>query len=291
MSRKFARVPGFRIALVLMWMTILAGATTVYAQDTPGQVPPTNQSPAQQPAEPPAQAPAEQRPGTPPSANPQAGNPQSSSQSSTQEVSAEELPGRKPKEKGYNNWSFNVGGGGSLTNGETTKFVRGGGGIGAAGVARNYSKYFGLRFDFQYDNLPLRTSALDQAQALSATSQVYSFLLSPIINIPVTRLWSGYIVAGGGFFHRSGKLNSSTAVPGSACNAFFTWWGNCFNASLPLNKGFISTSQNEWGESFGGGVARKVHGNIEIYGEFRYLHGIHSGITTDLRPITVGVRW
>jgi len=34
-----------------------------------------------------------------------------------------------------------------------------------------------------------------------------------------------------------------------------------------------------------------VSSNIEIYGEFRYLHGTHSGITTDLRPITVGVRW
>jgi hypothetical protein len=98
-------------------------------------------------------------------------------------------------------------------------------------------------------------------------------------------------VAGGGFFHRSGKLDSSTAIPGSACNPFFTWWGNCFNASLPLNHNFISTSQNEWGENFGAGIARKVSPNIEIYGEFRYLHGKHSGVTTDLRPITVGVRW
>ena len=199
MSRKFARVPGCRIALVLMGMAILAGAATVYAQDTPAQAPPSNPPSAQQPA---AQQPADQ----PQTANPQVANPQSSNpQSSTQEVSAEELPGRKPKEKGYNNWSFNVGGGGSLTNGETTKFVRGGGGVGAAGVARNVSKYFGLRFDFQYDNLPLRTSALDEAQALSGTSQVYSFLLNPIINIPVTRLWSGYIVAGGGFFPSLGK--------------------------------------------------------------------------------------
>src|SRR5580704_9574375 len=134
---------------------------------------------------------------------------------------------------------------GSLTNGQTAQFVRGGGGIVAAGVARNYSKYLGLRFDFQWDNLPLRTSALQQAQTLSATDHVYSFLFGPIINIPVTKVWSGYIVAGGGFFHRSGKLSSSTAIPGSACTPFFTWWGNCFNSSLPVNKGFLATSQNQ----------------------------------------------
>jgi len=38
-------------------------------------------------------------------------------------------------------------------------------------------------------------------------------------------------------------------------------------------------------------VARKIRGNVEIYGEFRYLHGKHNNITTDVRPITIGVRW
>jgi hypothetical protein len=288
MSRKFAKVSGFRVVLAVMAVTILAGAAVVHAQQTPEQ----SSSSTQQP--PVIQPPVNQQPtSNQQTSNQQTSNPQTSNQqTSNQEASPEEIgPVRKPKVKGYKNWAFNVGGGGSLTNGATGNFVRGGGGIAAAGVARNTSKYFGLRFDFQFDNLPLRTSALEQAQARSATSHVYSFNLDPIINIPVTTLWSGYIVVGGSFFHRSGKLDSSTAIPGSACNAFFTWWGNCFDSSLPLNRNFISTSQNEWGENFGGGIARKIRGNIEIYGEFRYLHGTHSGVTTDLRPITVGVRW
>jgi hypothetical protein len=276
MSRKFATVSDFRIVLALILATVLAGATTVHAQQAPPQSPP----PAQQP-----QAP---QSGEQPSANQQSGNQQSSSQ----EASPEEIPTRKPKAPEYKNWVFNVGGGASLTNGSTKNYVRGGGGIGAAGVARNYSKYVGLRFDFQFDNLPLRTSALELAQARSGTSQVYSFLFDPIINIPVTKAWSGYIVAGFGYFHRTGKLESSTAIPGSACNGFFQWWGNCFNNSLPLNKNFISSSLNHYGENFGGGIARKVSPNVEIYGEFRYLHGKGAGgVTTDLRPITVGVRW
>ncbi len=285
MSRKFARVSEFRVVLAVMAVTILAGAAVVHAQQTPEQ---SSSSPPSSPPSSTQQPAAQQQPSTQQSGNQQT----STQQTSNQEASPEEIgPVRKPKVKGYKNWSFNVGGGGSLTNGATGNFVRGGGGIAAAGVARNTSKYFGLRFDFQFDNLPLRTSALEQAQATSATSHVYAFNLDPIINIPVTSLWSGYIVVGGSFFHRSGKLDSSTAIPGSACNAFFTWWGNCFNASLPLNRNFVSTSQNEWGENFGGGIARKIHGNVEIYGEFRYLHGTHSGVTTDLRPITLGVRW
>src|SRR5438270_9085519 len=135
MIRKFAAVPGSRFALQLILATILAGASTVHAQQTPAQQPSAQQPSAQQP--------------------------ENQQQSGTQEASPEEsMPGRKPKVKDYKNWAFNVGGGASLTNGTTATFVRGGGGVAAVGAARNYSKYFGLRLDFQFDNLPLRNSAL-----------------------------------------------------------------------------------------------------------------------------------
>ena len=271
MIRKFATVPGVRVALASILVTILAGATMVHAQQTPAQQPPAQQRPDNQPS----------------------GTQQSGAQpSSTQEASPEEIgPTRKAKVKDYKNWTFNAGGGASLTNGTTRTFVRGGGGVAAAGVARNYSKYFGFRLDFQWDNLPLRNSALALAQAPGATSHVYSLMLDPILNIQATKSWGGYLLAGPSYFHRSGKLDSSTAIPGSACDTFFTWWGRCFAASLPLNGKFLSASQNEFGENFGGGITRKIRPNMEIYAEFRYLHGKRSGITTDLRPITVGVRW
>ena len=258
MSRKFARVSSFRIVPAFIVAAILAGTTTVHAQQVPAAPPPPpdQQVPAQQ-------APAQQQPAAQ----------QPADQSANQEATPEEIPVRKPKAPEFNKWVFNVGGGASLTNGTTRTYVRSGGLVGAVGVARNYSKYLGLRFDFQFDNLPLRTSALELAQTTGANSHVYSFLV------------------GASYYYRSGKLNSSTALPGSACNGFFTWWGNCFNSSLPLNRNFLSAHQNQGGENFGGGVTRKVGGNAEIYAEFRYLHGTHSGITTDLRPITVGVRW
>jgi opacity protein-like surface antigen len=209
-----------------------------------------------------------------------------------QEASPEEtIPSRRKKPLNYKKWAFNVGGGANLPYGTTDTYVRGGGGVAAAGVARNYGKYFGLRLDFQFDNLPLRASALELAQAPGATNHVYSLMLDPIINIPVTKNWGGYVVFGPSFLHRSGKLDSSTAIPGSACNGFFTWWGHCFAASLPVNGNFLHSSQNEFGYNFGGGITRKIRPNIDFYAEFRYLHGKHSNITTYVRPITIGIRW
>lgn len=262
MSRKFATIPGFNIAAILMM--ILVGVATVNAQQTEPQQPATQPQTQQQPEQ---------------------------QQPSSQEPSNEELGTRKKKPKDYKNWSFNAGGGASLTSGDTGKYVRGGGIVAAAGVARNANKYLGLRLDFQFDNLPLRDSALQAAQAPGANSHVYTLNLGPVINVPVSRDWGGYIVGGASFFHRSGKLDSSTAFPGSACNGFFLWWGHCNAASLPVNGDFLHMSLNQFGVNFGGGIYRKISPNMEIYGEFRLEHGSRNNITTDFRPITLGVRW
>ncbi|HKU26989.1 MAG TPA: hypothetical protein VJQ54_16055, partial [Candidatus Sulfotelmatobacter sp.] len=123
MIGKFVRVCGLRPILILAVLATYAAAQQDAAQAPAGQQPPASQQPQ-----------------TEPQSQPPSG----------QEASPEEIerPGRK-KAISYDKWTFNVAGGASLTNGTTQKFVRGGGGIGAAGVARNYSRYFGLRLDFQ----------------------------------------------------------------------------------------------------------------------------------------------
>lgn len=275
MIRKFAAVPVLRIALtVVAVLTILAGTASLRAQQPAGAQSPAPTSASQ----PPAQQPSAQQPPAP--------------QPDNQEPSTEDTtPRRRLKPREYKNWNFNVGGGAATYSGTTRQFVRGGGLIGSAGVARNYSRFFGLRADFQFDNLPLRSSALDAAGAPGANSHVYTLMIDPIINIPASKLWSGYIVFGPSYLHRSGKLDSSTAIPGDGCNGFFIWWGRCFAGSLPLNVSFLTSSQNEFGENFGGGITHRIRPNLEIYAEYRLLHGTHNKITTDLHPITIGVRW
>src|SRR5215472_11857438 len=262
MIRKFATIPGFGLFQFVILVLMLTGVATVHAQQ-----PSTQQPPPQ----------------------PQTQRPDQSS--SSQEAPEETSTSRRRKPHDYKNWVINVGGGANLPGGTTSTYVRGGGGVAAAGVARNYNKYFGFRLDAQFNNLPLRTSALELAQAPGANNHVFAVMLDPIFNIPVTKKWGGYLVIGPSYFHRSGKLDASTAIPGSACNGFFTWWGRCYAGSLPVEGNFLHSSLNQFGVNFGGGITRKIGPNMDFYVEFRYLHAKHDNISTDTRPITVGIRW
>ena len=267
MIGKFATVS----ALLLLIVTISLGGQGFAQATGSGQSPSSPDSAAQQTA---TQQPAAQQ--TP----------------SDQEPAEEESSSRrKAKPRDYKNWTYNVGLGANVDSGTTRTFVRGGGGVATAGVARNANKYFGLRADFIFEDLPLRDSSLVLASAGSASSYLLALTLDPVINIPVTKLWGGYVLFGPGFYHRFGTLNSDTAVPGSPCNPFFEWWSACGNTSIPLSGSFVTANQNEFGYNIGGGVTRKVPSGVEIYLEYRLTHGSANTTTTDTRPITLGVRW
>jgi len=262
-----------------MFLAMVLGAKG-FAQETPAAQPSTTapaetDQAAQQPT---AQPPAAQKPAPQPDTGQEAADEESISR-------------RKAKPRDYKNWTYNVGFGANVDTGATKSFVRGGGPVGTAGVARNANKYLGLRADFIFANLPLRDSTLELAQATSATSYALDVTLDPVINVPVTTQWGGYVLLGPGFYHRTGSLSGDTTVPGAGCNAFWTWWGACSGVSIPLSGDFVKSNQNEFGYNVGAGVTRKMPSGVEIYAEFRLLHGSANNTTTDVRPITIGVRW
>jgi len=266
-----------KLVLVLV-LALVTGGFAAYGQDA---------TPAPQTAPPPPETPAQQPPQAEPASAGQ--QPSSAEESSDLDITKKK---KTVRVHDYRNWVFNVGGGASLGSGTTKTFVRGGGGVASAGVARNFSRYLGLKADFIWANLPLRDSALVLAQAPGATTGLYALNVGPIINIPVNKKYAGYFVVAPGFYHRQGKLDSSTLVPGSPCNTFWQWWGVCSNGIVSLSTDFLKSSQNEFGFNFGAAVTRKVGtGFRELYLEARYMHGSHNGIATNVEPLIVGLRW
>lgn len=280
MSGKFAIVLALAAACLGALTTVNGRAQALPSEQAPADQAAANQSDANQSdanqtsaGQTSAQTPATQQP------------------DNSQEAPEIPTPRRRTHIRNYRTWSFDVGTGGNMPSGTTDTFVKSGGILGTVGAARNANRYLGLRLDFYWMNLPVRDSALLLASAPGAHDSLWALTLDPIINIPVTKKYSGYIVVGPAFYHRAGKLDSSSTVPGSGCNPFWVWWGACTVASIPLNGDFLKSNLNEFGEDLGGGVVRKMHGNIELYAEYRLMHGSSNNIATDVRPITVGIRW
>lgn len=265
MTGKFASASALMLVLA-----ILLGVEAL------AQTPPPAQAPATAPA---TQQPA---PATPTAQQPAAGQEPADEDSTSR---------RRTRVHDFKNWTFNLGAGANVDSGNTKAFVRGGGFDGTIGVARNANKYLGLRADFIFANLPLRDSTLQLAQATGDTSYALAFTLDPIVNLPVTKLWGGYVLFGGSYYHRAGSLDNSTEVPGSGCSPFWTWWGSCKSLSIPLDGSFVNSSLNQLGYNFGAGVTRKMPSGVEVYAEWRLMHGSGDGTTTDIRPITIGLRW
>src|ERR1700756_1021761 len=105
MIRKFATIPGLDLFQYAILISVL-GVTCVHAQQTPASQP---------------------------SATPQPDQQSSSSQEASQE---ESTSSRRAKKHEYKKWTYNVGGGAGLMSGTTDTYVRSGGGVAAAGVAR-----------------------------------------------------------------------------------------------------------------------------------------------------------
>jgi opacity protein-like surface antigen len=300
MTGKFATANVLTLLLLTIFFAMPASAQTGpdqtgsdqtgSAQTTSAQTTSADQAPA---AAPTAPAPAAQQPAQAPS-TPPASTAQTPQQPAGAEEPADEesTSRRKKRPHDYKNWNFNIGAGANVDSGSTKAFVRGGGVGGDFGVARNANKYLGLRADFIFADLPLRDSTLQLAQASGgASSYVWAITLDPIINVPVTKEFSAYVLFGGGFYHRAGNLKDDTTVPGSACSPFWTWWTGCSSLSIPLSGSFVHASQNEFGYDVGAGIARKMPSGVEVYAEYRLMHGSANGTTTDIRPITIGVRW
>jgi opacity protein-like surface antigen len=280
-------------ALMLLVLTTVLGAQA-FGQTTPPEHQPAAPAPAaqepaaQNPAPPPSTAPA---PAAPAPTAPVTTTPATAQQPANGQEEEESTSLRRVKPKDYKNWTYNVGAGANLNSGTTKNYVRGGGFEGTAGVARNANKYLGLRADFFYADLPLRDSTQQLASSTGATSYVLAGSIDPIINLQVTKTFSVYALLGPAFYHRAGSLQGNTTVPGSPCNAFWTWWGVCSNVSVPLNGSFVNSSQNQFGYNVGAGVGRKMPSGAEIYLEFRLMHGSGNNTTTDFRPISLGFRW
>ncbi len=166
-------------------------------------------------------------------------------------------------------------------------FITWGGNL-TAGAGLRFSQHVSLLGEFQFidDKLPGSFIAYDGGQ--TGNAHIISLTADPVIDLFPKRTTSVYVTGGGGYYHKSTNFN----IFGG-----YDYFGD------PIFITANSFSSNQLGGSMGFGITRRVggvygDGKLKLFAEARYLY-IHTppitennGLgTTELIPVTLGVRW
>jgi Outer membrane protein beta-barrel domain len=182
-------------------------------------------------------------------------------------------------------YTFLVGGGFTLPVGGSHSYLATSYNI-QVGVARNFNKKFGVQAEFDWANFGFQTAtlnnqldiynALNEANGfpdlpqLGGNSHVWSFTLDPIMNFYTSDTWGGYVIGGGGFYHKT--ANFTTPSIGTECDIF----GNCFQ--FQANQTIDKYTSNAVGVNAGVGATYKFSrfASTRFYVEARYVYTFNS---------------
>jgi hypothetical protein len=159
-----------------------------------------------------------------------------------------------------------------------------------------------MEYQFIDDKVPGAIIAETNGQATGAHSHIWSFTLSPVVDLFPKSTNDLYIVGGGGFYR---KVTTFTfPLPTQFCSYFY-----CGVGYAPGTVGHFSSNQG--GFNIGGGYQRHLGGmygesKTKLFAEVRFLDVLSPAIVglsanglppvtieqdTKVLPITLGVRW
>ena len=182
---------------------------------------------------------------------------------------------------------FNIGGGVGFPQSDLSNFINSGGHA-VIGVGYAFSRVFGMNTEFMWHDLPVNEKTQDFLRTPGAEARQYSWTFNPILRIPEGHRFGAYAIGGIGWYHRSGE--TTTPAVGVDCDPSWSCWYGCGIGTVNFVTG--STSANAFGGNIGGGVT--VHlgeSRAKFYTEFRYHHAGYHNVSTDLIPLTFGIRW
>jgi hypothetical protein len=171
--------------------------------------------------------------------------------------------------------------------GDDTPYITWGGNF-TGGGGLNFSKRFTLLGEFQFMDNKLPGAFVAAGGGQGGNAHIFSLTVDPAIDLFPARVNSAYVTGGGGYYHKS--TNFTVQV----CCDFYGY---------PVNVTTNSFSSNQAGLNIGLGFTHRLggvygDGKTKLFGEARYVY-IHTppitqpnGLgTTELIPVTFGVRW
>ena len=186
----------------------------------------------------------------------------------------------------YSKYLFNIGGGIGFPLGNLSNFVNDGGNF-VVGGGYGFMKHVGVDSEFMWHDLPINDATKAHLQTPGASARQYSWTFNPIVHTQIGGRFGVYGIGGIGWYHRSGE--TTTPGVGVVCDPYWSWWYGCSVGTVNFVTG--SRSANSFGENIGGGATIRLGGgHVNFYTEIRYHHAGYNGVSTNLLPLTFGIR-
>ena len=187
----------------------------------------------------------------------------------------------------YSKFNFVIGDGPGFPLGDMSSFADTGGHF-LVGGGFNFSKIFGLDTEFMWHDLPINSATRQLLQTPGATARQYSVTVNPIVHLPFASKLGAYVIGGIGWYHRSGE--TTTPGTGVVCDPYWSWWYGCAIGSVDFVTG--SRSADAFGGNIGGGLTFRLgESHAKIFTEVRYHHAGYDRVSTNLLPLSFGIRW
>jgi len=187
----------------------------------------------------------------------------------------------------YNKFLFNIGGGIGFPQGDLGDFVNDGGHF-VIGGGLNFAKHVGVDTEFMWHDLPINSTTLAHLQTPGASARQYSWTFNPIVHGDFGHHLGAYAIGGIGWYHRSGE--TTTPGVGVICDPYWSWWYGCTIGGVTVITGH--KSDNAFGENIGGGLTYRLgESPAKIYVEVRYHHASYDKVSTNILPLTFGLRF
>jgi Outer membrane protein beta-barrel domain len=184
-------------------------------------------------------------------------------------------------------WNFNIGGGVGFPQGDLSNFINAGGNF-VVGGGYNVTKHLSTNGEFMWHDLPVNSNTLDTLQTPGASARQYALTFDPMVHFPLGEKLGAYAIGGIGWYHRSGE--TTTPGVGVICDPYWSWWYGCTIGTVNFVTG--SSSANAFGENIGGGITYRLgEGGFKVFAEFRYHHASYHSVSTNIIPLTFGIRW
>jgi Outer membrane protein beta-barrel domain len=154
------------------------------------------------------------------------------------------------------------------------------------GLGYNFTKKFAVLGEYEFDRSKIPAAILEQVGTPGGNVHTWSLTLDPEWKYKTGGNWGGYIIGGGGFYRQLTSFTEPVLAQGVYCNYFY-----CYPIYYQATAVVSHYSSNQGGLNIGTGLTFGNWNQAKFFAEARYEWLDTPGHSTQIIPVTFGIRW